>query len=413
MRATIEWSHDLLDEQEQRLFRRLAVFAGGCTLEAAEEVTEADLDTLQSLVEKSLVRFTGGRYWMLETIREYAAECLADAHEEDLYGGRLLEYSLELLRSLEPDSDGFDRIGFGRIEAEEDNVRAALEYALQSARTREPLELVSLLEHFWLSRGRLEEGLRWTERVVAAARDEPLSREKVLVTTDVGEFLKYLGRPREAIPWKERALEQYRELGFENGVAATLHDLADIYVQLGDPRRARELSLEALAIRERLGAPWGIAHALFSLPEVALLEGNLDEALSVCDRLDSLAPDDNSEMRRALELTRAEVYRRRGDERSAAASLRASVKKTLRAGGSYFAVADVLVVAADLVAARAPTAAAQLVASARRLSRETGYTVWPMVEIDRIAASVGATEADELAVDDALRLALDCLDCSD
>jgi predicted ATPase len=73
LRATIEWSYDLLSPEEQQLFARLSVFAGGCTLEAAEEVCDADLDTLQSLVEKSLLRFTNERYWMLETIREYAS----------------------------------------------------------------------------------------------------------------------------------------------------------------------------------------------------------------------------------------------------------------------------------------------------------------------------------------------------
>ncbi len=81
LRATIEWSYELLSPEEQQLFARLAVFAGGCTLEAAEEVADADLDTLQSLVEKSLLRFTDERYWMLETIREYAAERLEEAGE--------------------------------------------------------------------------------------------------------------------------------------------------------------------------------------------------------------------------------------------------------------------------------------------------------------------------------------------
>src|SRR5207249_10842404 len=83
LRTTIEWSHDLLDEEEQRLFRRLAAFAGGCTLEAAEEIADADLDTLQSLHDKSLVRSSEGRYWMLETIREFAGERLAESSEAD------------------------------------------------------------------------------------------------------------------------------------------------------------------------------------------------------------------------------------------------------------------------------------------------------------------------------------------
>lgn len=83
LRATIEWSYEPLSEDERRLFRRLAVFAGGCRLEAAEEVAEADLETLQSLVEKSLVRHTGERYWMLETIREYAVERLEETGERE------------------------------------------------------------------------------------------------------------------------------------------------------------------------------------------------------------------------------------------------------------------------------------------------------------------------------------------
>ena len=83
LRATIEWSHELLTPEEQRLFARLAVFSGGCTLEAAEQVADAELDTLQSLVDKSLVRSSGGRYWMLETIREYAAEQLEQSGEAE------------------------------------------------------------------------------------------------------------------------------------------------------------------------------------------------------------------------------------------------------------------------------------------------------------------------------------------
>jgi predicted ATPase/class 3 adenylate cyclase len=405
LRATIEWSHDLLDEQEQRLFRRLAVFAGGCTLEAAEEVTDADLDTLQSLVEKSLVRFTGGRYWMLETILEFATERLVAAREEDMYRDRQLAWSLELLRLVEPDSYGFDRIG-----VEEDNVRAALGHALQSGRTGEQLELVTpLLTHFWLSRGRLEEGLRWSERVAAAVRDVPLTEGKMFISSVVGEFLRFLGRSQEAIPWKERAVEQARELALEYWVAATLHDLAEIYVQLGDLQRARKLALEALAIRERRSDPEGIAHALLTLPDVALLEGNIVEALAVCDRLDSLLRDDDGEPRRVLELTRAEVYRRLGDEPRAAERLRAAAEKTLRAGSSLW-VAEVLLVAADLVTARAPTAASQLVASAQRVCRDTGYSVWPVLDYERITANVEADQADELAVDDALHLVLKCLD---
>ena len=96
LRATIEWSHDLLAEGEQELFARLAVFAGGCTLDAAQEVCEAELDVLQSLVDKSLLRHSGDRFWMLETIREYARDRLAASTG----GGRASTPACALLRRL-------------------------------------------------------------------------------------------------------------------------------------------------------------------------------------------------------------------------------------------------------------------------------------------------------------------------
>ena len=99
LRATIEWSHSLLDEEEQRLFARVAVFTGGCTLEAAEQVARADLDTLQSLIEKSLLRHTESRYWMLETIREYATERLEESGEAEDLRRRHAEFFLELAKS--------------------------------------------------------------------------------------------------------------------------------------------------------------------------------------------------------------------------------------------------------------------------------------------------------------------------
>ena len=102
LRATIEWSYDLLSTEEQLLFARLSVFAGGCNLEAAEEIADADLDTLQSLVEKSLLRFSDGRYWMLETIREYALERLEAGARRTSSGGSTWNRSLCSLRMLRP-----------------------------------------------------------------------------------------------------------------------------------------------------------------------------------------------------------------------------------------------------------------------------------------------------------------------
>src|SRR5205823_4652290 len=123
LRATIEWSYELLQEEEKRLFARLAIFAGGCTLEAAEEVALADLDTLQSLVNKSLVRHTGERFWMLETIREYALEQLEDSGQADSSGRRHAEWFLALAEEAEPFLTGAEQaVWLERLEDEHDNL---------------------------------------------------------------------------------------------------------------------------------------------------------------------------------------------------------------------------------------------------------------------------------------------------
>jgi len=127
LRATIEWSYELLNEKERRLFARLSVFAGGCTLEAATDVAEADLDTLQSLVDKSLVRHSDERFWMLETIREFALERLEETGDAEDLRHRHSAYFLELGESARPELlAGRSSIWFDRLEAEHDNVRVVL-----------------------------------------------------------------------------------------------------------------------------------------------------------------------------------------------------------------------------------------------------------------------------------------------
>jgi predicted ATPase len=169
LRAAIEWSHELLGEDEQRLFARLAVFRGGCTLEAAEQVAEADLDTLKSLVDKSLLRQTNGRFWMLETIREFALERLeASGQAEELFG-RLVRDCLALAREAQLGLVGRDQKEWvPRIEAERDNIRSALEWSLGSGEPETALQLATALERFWWLRGPAE-GLSWLQRGLESA----------------------------------------------------------------------------------------------------------------------------------------------------------------------------------------------------------------------------------------------------
>jgi predicted ATPase len=169
LRATIEWSYELLSPEEQQLFTRLSVFAGGCTLEAAEEVCDADIDTLQSLVEKSLLRFTEGRYWMLETIREYASFVLASSGKDEDAMGRLVDFVLELASQVESAfSAGLPDESFA---TEQDNFRAALAWT-QQERLPAQHDLIGRSWPFWWYRGHPTDGLRWVASALEQSRGE-------------------------------------------------------------------------------------------------------------------------------------------------------------------------------------------------------------------------------------------------
>ena len=177
LRATIEWSYELLSPEEQLLFARLSTFAGGCTLEAAEEVAEADLDTLQSLVEKSLVRFTDGRYWMLETIREYAGERL---EEVDELRRRHCEYFSTLAQTTDDDVASRDR-----LTKDHDNLRAALEWAIEHEPDRIALSFADSLVNFWIVFGFLAEAQRLLDAVLLGS--DVRSEERPAVLGGAGE----------------------------------------------------------------------------------------------------------------------------------------------------------------------------------------------------------------------------------
>jgi predicted ATPase len=176
LRATIEWSYDLLSEDEQRLFARLAVFAGGCTYEAAEEIAGADPDTLQSLLDKSLVRKrdskVGPRHWMLETIREYAAEKLEASGEADALRRRHAAFFLDL--ADEGTIIAMDATWVDRMDVEVDNVRSALDVAAATGQTQRALSASASLHDFWFTRGYLAE-MRGRLESALAADPEPTS----------------------------------------------------------------------------------------------------------------------------------------------------------------------------------------------------------------------------------------------
>jgi predicted ATPase/class 3 adenylate cyclase len=283
LRATIEWSYELLDEHERRLFRGFSVFAGGCAYEAAEEVCGAGPDTLQSLLDKSLLRRVQGpvgpRYLMLETIRELAAEKLSEQGESDGLRRRHAVHYLALARSANLDVESQGEQRHELVAPERDNVRAALAWALEEDERELGLELVVALENHWATSGP-QEGAAWVaamlegdpgvpDQLVARALRVQGGQENFFAEAGVAE-----GR------WEE-ALAICRRIGDERGVAILLQRLAHAAVRRGDLPRARALAEESRDGFRRVGHRRGEVYVAWNLAEIARAEGDLDGALEL------------------------------------------------------------------------------------------------------------------------------------
>jgi predicted ATPase/class 3 adenylate cyclase len=278
LRATIEWSYDLCSAEEQQLFGRLSVFSGGSTLAAAETVCEATLDTLQALVEKSLLRHTGERFWMLETIREYAADRLEASGEAQELLQSHTEHFLELAEEAQPSvRDEWLRGGrewLDRLEREHDNLRAALDRLEASGETQLALRLSGALSHFWESRNHIPEGRRRLESALRADERPTAARAKALIGASAMAALA--GDAATARLRAEEALTLHRTLGDASGTAESLQHLGYAVAEEGDPPGARRLLEESVRIFRELGdehyALWTTRTLAWTYYEVGDLE---------------------------------------------------------------------------------------------------------------------------------------------
>jgi predicted ATPase/serine/threonine protein kinase len=274
LRASIEWSYQLLAPAPRRLFARLSVFRGGWTLEAAETVcVEAGvLDGLGQLCECSLVvaeeRGEEIRFRMLETIREYAAERLA-AGEAGTLGRRHAEYYAGFAEEAEPALASADPVWLSRLAAEHDNLRAALAWGrAEECGAEVGLRLAAALWLFWHTRGYLAEGRRALEAALAhCAGGPPPLRAKAYY--GAGKISTMASDFAAARTFLEEALALQRGLGNKPGVAAALDSLANLAIAVGDYGRAVELSEEGLATFRELGDTRCVARALISLGWIA------------------------------------------------------------------------------------------------------------------------------------------------
>jgi predicted ATPase len=279
LRATIEWSYELLTPEEQQLFSRLAVFLGGCTLEAAEEIAEAELDTLQSLVDKSLVRHTGGRYWMLETIREYAGERLRASGDLEATERRHAEHFLALAVSANLSLDVPGEQRFDIAIAEEGNLRAALRWAQTQGEIEFGLELAVALDYFWLT-NHPQEGARWFAFLLGVEAAVP-DALRLRATMGYGNACRGFDTSAALSLYRD-ALTLAQELGDERAVATMLLELALIAFEDGDYDECERLMDESRGAHERTLSP---AVELMRLETLGRLAAHRDDDLGLAREL--------------------------------------------------------------------------------------------------------------------------------
>ena len=275
LRATIEWSHDLLSDEEQQLFCRLSVFAGGCTYEAAEDAAGADPDTLQSLLDKNLVRRRetdhAPRFWMLETIREYAAERLREGEEEEAIRERHLAHFLALAERAYEERLASGSTWLPIVGAEHDNIRAALDWAAIS-RPQAEAQLAGAIASYWQLGGRVAEARDRLAAVLGRYESRDRIRARVLMHLGGLDFID----EDKALSYLDEALSVWRELGDAAGEALALEELGWTHDQFGQHEAAQIAFEQSLAVRRQAGAPeldgWqslaGLCHALVASGEI-------------------------------------------------------------------------------------------------------------------------------------------------
>ena len=274
LRATIEWSHELLAPDEQRVFANLAVFAGGFTLEAAELICDADVDALSNLVEQSLVRrWASGRYGMLETVREFALEQFEVSANRDEIRDRLLQHVSALVLRLRPEREGrWRRASLRAIDTERDNVRAALAWSVSGGNAIQGLELAAALGRFWIVRDHAE-GSRWLSATLEAAEQAPAGlRAEALRALGSTAFLSR--DMRTAAEAFNESLALLRDLGDPYEIAVALDRVASVQIEVGRLHEARASVAESLALFDELGNREGAMYPLEKLGWLERLEGN-------------------------------------------------------------------------------------------------------------------------------------------
>ena len=399
MRDTVAWSYDLLDPEEQRLFTAVSVFAAGATLAACEAVCgdgEGDgvppgLDGLESLADKNLVRLTQDddepRVTMLQTIRDYGLERLAERHDCRTIGERHAHYFLALVEAWEPLLAGRDQARWlGALERERANLRIAIAWLRDDARMEEALRLAGALWRFWWLRGDAGEGRQQLESLLReAGAVAPVVRAKAL--NGAGVLAESQGDWDAAIQLHLESLDISRRLGDLRGVAWSLNNLGVVAINQGDFTRAQELLEENLAVAEQADDPASVATALLDLGQIAHFADDHERATALFTRSLTLSRrlGDESHIARALNNLGTVALEREEYER--ARSLLTESLGLLRVVGDRQGIASTLNNLAEVASGLGDAQTAiGLYLEGHMLALEGGNTLYAAIAMGNLAA---------------------------
>lgn len=289
LRAAIDWSYDLLSPAEQSLFCKLAVFAGGFTADAVNAITRESLDLLTRLLDKSLVEATTAgsepaRYRMLETVQQYAFMKLKDTSQADKLAELHYDYYLALAQTAEGNLQSLQQVQWlDTLEAEQDNLRAALRWTIEHNQEA-AMQLTVALFWFWERRSYFSEGVNWLERILTGKYLAPVtsSSEFMLLQAKTfwasGSLITQLGDNQTAVARLETSVSLFRDLlkmtmpedkiELKQGLALALTHLSQAVRPLGRDEQARAFGEEAVSLLREIGDNWGLA---FSLSQLAYI----------------------------------------------------------------------------------------------------------------------------------------------
>ncbi|MEN3312284.1 MAG: hypothetical protein V7645_1613 [Actinomycetota bacterium] len=425
LRATIEWSYDLLPPPLQRAFTRLAVFAGTFSLDAAEAVTQGGFDELDALAEASLLKPVGSdRFLMLETIHEYAAELLAQSSERDELRARHLDYFLELVVTMEPElASPRQKEALQELVRDEDNVREALAYACENRDAERALMLSGSNFRYWVFRLQIIEASQWYERALAL-RGDASTRARARALYGLSEMERTRGKFDRAQALFEEAIPLLREAEETRWLVSAMNHLASTHLGAGDAPAARRLYEETLRLARDAADERAVAIITGNLGYLALVEGREEDAETL--------------LTTALELERAGgrpagagetvvnlalLALRRGDVTAAAERVAESLN-LFRTAGTESGMYEALLLAAvaierrgDLRTSLQLQASVRTHASARAYELSAGEVELADEGLARIRRTLPAEEfagewsrGEELHLDAAVTTALESLD---